>query len=217
MDNWNQNLLPSNKSNKKATTPKPYNFIEAFKDLGSGVKDQAKAATAGTLSDAVSQLTGVGGRQPDQMPQTQPFNFSEYLQSRENQIRQQERNLSYQQRTVETLIFHQKEETAKKEIELIKAEIKKLVVETGDMATELVEAEKAVMTTTVASGKYHRNFFERIRNLIKIARKRISDSKNWLQLFNSRTQSKSYYWGQVRKSGTKFMLSHERYMATQAG
>ncbi|OGD62592.1 hypothetical protein A2160_06175 [Candidatus Beckwithbacteria bacterium RBG_13_42_9] len=218
MDNWSQNPLLGNKPAKKTPVVKPHNLIEAIKETGGTVKAQTKAATLGTIGSAVNQLTSIDNRQTEQMSQPQmPFNFSEYLQSRENQIRQQERNLAYQQRSTETLIFHQKEEAAKKEIEIIKAEIKKLVLETGDMTTELAEAEKSVMTTTVAAGVYHKNFFDRIRHLIALARKQICESKNWLQMFNSRSNNRNFYWGQVKKSGTKYMLSHERYMATQAG
>lgn len=222
-NNWNQNLQLGNKPTKKIPFSRPYNFIEALKDLGSGIKSQAKAASVGTLDNAVGQITGQAQGQPGEKPDAalsqpqMPFNFAEFLRSRENQIRQQERLISQQQRGVETLVFHRKEEQAKKEIEVIKTEIKKLVIETGDIATELQEAEKAVATTTVAAGIYHLNFFERVRRLIKLARKRICESKSWLQLFNSRSQDKSYYWAQVQKSGTKYMLSHERYMATQAG
>jgi hypothetical protein len=222
---WGQSpLQPPAKSAKKGST-KPHNFIEALKDLGGGVKDQGKAATAGILSQAVDQMTGKADQyspqtqgSADQFPQPQmPFNFAEYLKSRENLVRQQERQLAEQQRSGEKLVFHRKEEEAKQQVELIKTEIKKLIVETGQMSVELQQAEQTVMTTTVEPGTYHLNFFDRIRRLIALARKRISESRNWLELFNSRQQQRSYYWGQVQKSGTKFMLSHERYMATQAG
>jgi len=225
-NNWgSQSTQPPAKTTKKNVT-KPHNFIEALKELGGGVKDQAKAATAGTLGQAVDQMTGKqnqdqqpAGQSPNNaFPQPKmPFNFSEYLKSRENTIRRQERQMAQQQRSAEKLVFHRKEENAKKEIELIKAEIKKLILETGEMSAELQQAEQSVMTTTVEPGTYHLNFFDRIRRLIKLARKRVSESRNWLELFNSRKKTKSYYWGQVKKSGTKFMLSHERYMATQAG
>lgn len=222
-NNWSpSSIQPPTKSSKKSSI-KHRNFIEALKDLGGGVKDQAKAATTGMLNQAVDQMTGSldqsSPQSPaDRFPQPQmPFNFSEYLKSRENQIRQQERQMAQQQRGAEKLVYHRKEEEAKQQVELIKAEIKKLIVETGEMSVELQQAEQTVMTTTTEPGTYHLNFFDRIRRLIALARKRISESRNWLELFNSRKQQKSYYWGQVKKSGTKYMLSHERYMATQAG
>lgn len=222
MKSFSKSFYSPSLQNNPAGTKKQQNFIEALKDFSGEVKDQTKAVTAGVMDQAVNQITGVSvdqrtassGKTPQQEP---PFNFADYLRSREQQIRQQERTLAEQQRGVEKTIFYRKEEETKKEIEIIKVEIKKLVLETGKMSTELQEAEKTVMETTVAVGTYHLNFFDRIKNLIKLARKRISESKNWLELFNSRNQHKTFYWAQVRKSGTRFMLSQERYMATQAG
>ena len=222
MNNLNQVNPASDNNNKKAVVKPPQNLLEVAKDFGSDFKNQARAATLGTLNTATGQITGtIYDRQPsqtDRLAQPQaPFNFAEYLRSREMQIRQQERMMGQQQRSAETMIFHRKEEEAKKEVEIVKAEIKKLVIETGKVSTELREAEKTVMTTTTEAGTYHLNFFERIRNLISLARKNISESKTWLQMFNGRNKNKSFYWAQVKKSGTKFMLSNERTVATQTG
>lgn len=192
----------------KSTAHKTANLIESF-------KDQGKALTWGLGGSAWDQLAGGANR-----PQPQEnFNFSEFLQSREQQVRNQERSLFERQRSYEVLVFHRKEEICKKEIEIIKQEIKTLVVQTGKLSSELVQAEKAVggQTPDIKSGVYYFSFFERIRRLIKLAKKRITESRTWLTEFTGRCKAKSYYWGQTQKSGTKFMLSHERYMATQAG
>jgi len=69
----------------------------------------------------------------------------------------------------------------------------------------------------VEPGVYHLNFFERPKQAIIIFRKKIEDSASWLALFNQRAKKRGYYWTQFKKSGTKFLLSQERYMATQAG
>lgn len=147
----------------------------------------------------------------------QPFNFAEFLQQREQKIRQQERNLADQQRQSEKVLFHRKEEEARKEVEAIKEEIKKIIKTMGGVSAELIAAEQTVLSTTVEAGTYHLNFFQRVRRLLALARKRLSESQHWLELFNSRQKHRSFYWGQVKKSGTKYMLSQERYMATQAG
>jgi hypothetical protein len=217
----NKNQKPNNNQGKSSA-----NFLETF-------KDQAGAATTGMVSNAYDQLFGGGknNQYQDIIPQNGqvanpntlanpnqlPFNFAEFLKLREQQIRQQERNLTTQQRRTETVIFHQKEEKAKQEIEFIKCEIKKIINTAENISGELVEAEKTVMATTVETGTYQINFFQRIRNLIILARKRLQESQHWLELFHTRQNQRSYYWGQVGKSGAKYMLSHERYMATQAG
>ena len=213
----NQNNLSSTNSAVQKKKPQTASFLESL-------REQGKTATSGVAQGAIDQLFGGGqanqqANNPNQLanPNQQPFNFAEFLKLREQKIRQQERTLSEQQRRTETVVFSQKEESAKKEIEFIKEEIKKIIKETGDVAVELIEAEKTVLTTTVEAGTYQINFFQRIRSLLAIARKRIAESKNWLEMFNSRQKQKSYYWGQVKKSGTKYLLSNERYMATQAG
>jgi len=200
-------LKPKNKSTSKAN-----NFLEAF-------KEQTKAATFGVAAGAYDQIIG---RDPQAVEETKPqttFNFEEYLRSRENQIRNQERLIARNRQVTETLVFHRKEEAAHQQIEYIKSEIKTLVVQTGKLSGELVQAEKAVMgqTPDIQSGTYYLSFFERIKRLVILAKKKINESRTWLAAFNGRCQNKSYYWSQFAKSGSKFSLSHERYMATQAG
>ena len=215
---WNQSQS-SSKSSQKPSQVKPYNFLEALKDIGSGVKTQAKDATLGGLEEAINQVNRLPSDQKaEEPPKPQaPINYAEYLRVKESRI-QQEGALAKRQQKTETLIFHQKQASAQKEIEAIKAALKEMVAEVGEMSTELYEAEKTVITTTVAGGTYHLNFFNRIRNLIKLAKKRISESKTWLQMFNARNQNKSFYWTQAKQgTNTRFTLSPERGPATRVG
>src|SRR3989344_3089537 len=138
---------------------KASNFIEAL-------REQTSSATSSIIGSALDQLKGRNQDQTNLNQKTQPFNFTEFLKSREHTIRQQETSLNQQQRRTETLVFYKKEEEAKKEIEFIKTEIKKIIETTQDIAVELIEAEKAVMMTTVETGSYQLNFFQRIHRLI---------------------------------------------------
>ena len=79
------------------------------------------------------------------------------------------------------------------------------------------EVEIAAMQAPVEPGVYHLNFLEKLRETIIFLSKSIKESFNWLAVCNSRAKKRSHYWSQVKKSGTKYMLSQERYMATQAG
>ncbi|NMB57156.1 hypothetical protein GYA19_04460 [Candidatus Beckwithbacteria bacterium] len=218
---------PTNNTGKKPAdnqkSNKVSNFIENF-------KEQGQAATTGVAKTVLEQIFGSMDSNYNQFPQTQnnipnnfntpgqkPFNFAEFLRSRENFTKMRERQFAQQQRSQERLIFSRKNEETKKEIELLKQEIKKLIKTSKDVTAEILAAEKTIMTTTVEAGTYQVNFFQRVRRMIMIARKRLQDSQNWLQLFNSRQRQKAGYWGNVKKSGTKYMLSNERYMSTQAG
>jgi hypothetical protein len=202
-------------SNKKAPTQNTRNFIESF-------REQGNAATAGVFGEAKNQLFGglnspqrsENTPNPNQQPQ---FNFEEFLKQREQKIRQQERNLSQEQRRTEKVIFLQKENNAKKELESILIEIKKISETSSDIAIEVVEAQKSIMANPVEVGIYHITLYQRIRRHLILAKKRMSEAKYWLQMFNNRKVSKSAYWGKAKKHGTTYTLSNERTVATQTG
>jgi hypothetical protein len=74
------------------------------------------------------------------------------------------------------------------------------------------------MQAPVSPGIYHRHFFAQLKSFIQDIRRRVQDSKHWLAVANSRASKRQgFFWGQAQKSGTKFLLSQERYMATTTG
>ena len=175
---------------KKKTQPKFDNFLEAFRDNQPG---SAKTA---------------GGKP------SEGFDFESFLNQREAQIRQQERTRFEQQRHEEQVIYSSEKQQEKLEIESLQNKIKQLAKEVGGV---MVEAEKTAFQMVVAPGVYHKNFFKRLISLLEIARKSVHDSRTCLQLTNLRNQAKSIYWASVKKSGTSFLLSSDRTVATQAG
>ncbi len=213
-------LSSTSKNKQKKYQPnRNVNLVESFREQGS-------AATKGVAKNAFDQLFGtnnvsnegtVNNKQTLQNPNSQPFNFVEFLRNRENKIRQQERSLAQQQRRTEKVLFDRKAEENKREILFIKEEIKKIIKTTQGISAELIAVEQSVMTTTVAAGVYEATFFDRLRKIIILARKRLEESKHWLEMFNNRNKQKSHYWGQVKKSGTTYMLSGERAVVTQTG
>jgi len=198
MDSFN----PFNQKQKK--TQGTTNVIETLKGFGSSFKKQAKDATFGIPSKPQS-----GDLKPEQS-----FNFEDYLKSKERQIVTREKQKYERKIQEERLVFHHKQEETKLQIKAVQEELKKLATTTSGLS---VEVKKAVFSAVVTRGTYHENFFDRIRNLIELARKKLVESKSWLETFNQRSQKKSHYWGQVKKSGTKYMLSQERYTATSVG
>lgn len=208
--NQTSNNLFSSQDDKQKEKKRATSFVES-------VKEQGQALTEGFVDSASKQIFGPKTSQSKQENpnQSNQFNFNEFLKQREQKIRQQERMRAESQRRQEHVLFHRKDEETKKEIEQIKIELKKIIKATGEISEVLIESEKTVTTTTVDAGDYYVNFFQRIRKLIAIAKKRLSESQHWLEVFNQRTKSKSHYWGQVQKSGTKYMLSHERSVVTQ--
>lgn len=199
---------------KKKSGPKYQNFIEAFKDIGkSTVKSFTQDVIKGTAKSAVDSLTK-GVPQPDSQPSQESFNFEEFLQLQERKIRQRERARFETIRREEKIIYSREQQQVKVQIETLQTQIKELAKEQVGLMEEI---DKAAFQAVVNPGVYHQNFFERLSHLLKLAKKKIADSRTWLHLHNHRARKRGYYWQNVKKSGTKFMLSQERYMATQAG
>lgn len=195
-------------NNKKSSAG---SFLEAL-------KEQAKAASLGVVKTGYDQVSGAG-YQPAQENQQNQFNFQDFLKSWERQARLQERTAIRNIQISETIVFHHKEEAAKQQIELIKKEIKCLASHIGGLSSEIVQAQKAVSgeLPDAKTGIYYISFFERVKRLLVLARKKITESRTWLQEFASRGKAQSFYRQQANNSGTKFTLSSERTMATQVG
>lgn len=148
-----------------------------------------------------------------------PKNFLELLKESPLQAQKERffQRFSQEQgatRSVERLIFHQAEQETKLQIQALQAELKKLAESTGKLTREVAVA---VSQPPIHSGPYHVSFLEKLRYWLVLLKKRIDESTTWLSEFNQRSKKKNYYWSQVKKSGTKFMLSQERYMTNQAG
>jgi hypothetical protein len=217
MDSFKKSSTSFNavRSSKKKTSGTPKNFIEALKDISTSVKQQTKDAAAGMGRTAIDQITKTQKIQSGEVKPDKPFNFEDYLKSQERQTEQVQKQRYEKRLQQERMVFHRKEEEAKIKIKQIQDDLQKLAKETEGLSSEV---KKAVFTTTVEAGTYHMNFFDRIKNLIELARKQIASSRTWFEAFNSRKKQKQgHYWGQVKKSGTKYMLSQERTRATQTG
>ncbi len=206
---------------KKQNNFRSDSFFEAFRELGGGTRQAAKDAAMGIGGDMIRQVT-----QKNWTPQplSGEISMGEHLdidieiQRREKDIIKKERSHLEYVRREEQLVFNRKEEQLKEQIKSIQEELKKELEKLAEEAGGLVgELEIAVEQTIVSPGTYHLNFFDKIRQLFILLRKRVHESKTWMHTVNSRSSHRSFYWGSVGKSGTKFMLSQERYMSTQAG
>jgi hypothetical protein len=181
------------------------NFIEALKSIGGQTASSfTKDVIGGVSKDFVQDLTG------SRIDQNNP----ERNQDIEAQIRQENLAIQRHREVNETKIFDRKEVEVKAKIEAIKEQLQLLIQELAGMDRSL---EKAIEEEIVNPGTYHLNFFEKLRRILLDLRKRVVDSANWLETSSQRKAAQQGYWGNVKKSGTKYMLSQERTLATQAG
>ena len=202
------------KNNQGKRLPSNDSFLEALRDLGMGVGDSVvNDVLKGIPQEALNQVTG---KKSGELKPNQTLNLNQLAKAEEKFERQTE---GFTQefldiRRQERLIWRQEEEKTKLQIAAILEELKKLASATKNLANEVDIAAKQI---PVEPGVYHLSFFEKLRETLLLFRKRVEDAATWLSAFNQRAKRRNYYWAQVRKSGTKFMLSQERYMATQAG
>ncbi len=169
-------------------------FLETLRNFGPGIAQEAK-------NQVFSQKTGE--LKPEQILDLQKERqrwgiYQDYLD-----IRRQEK-----------IIWTKKQQETELQIKAILAELQKLAQITSNLAKEVKIATQQV---PVEPGVYHISFFEKLRQTILLFKQHIEQATNWLNVFNQRAKKRNYYWAQVRKSGTKFMLSQERHMATQTG
>jgi hypothetical protein len=192
-------MAANNKSSSKGKQiSKNDSFLEAFRDLG---------------SDLASNLTGGFNNKPLSENNNSDRLLFQKEADLEYKYRSQVRKLENIHRE-EKILFSQKERVTQNQVESLKNEIKGLAKATGDLAKE---AEIAAIQEAPFAGTYHVNFFERLSRIIKNLRSQVQESSMWLASWNKKASKRNSYWGQFKKSGSKFMLSADRYMSTQAG
>lgn len=186
------------------------NFIEALKSIGGQtVNTITRDVVGGVGRDFVQSLTGASNPKSSEINQ-----MEESEKSPEERIREEVLRLERHREITSTKLFDRKEEEAKAKIEVIQEELKMLAAELLGMDKQL---EKAIKEEVANPGVYHVTFFEKLRRLIINLRKQVVESSAWLDTSNQRKAAKGGYWSNVSKSGSKYLMSQERTMATQAG
>ncbi len=148
--------------------------------------------------------------QPNQL-----FNSEKHRAQKERKVREEERRFFERKRIQEKTVWTAEQQKTNLQIKAIQEELSKLVNEIGSLGREV---KTAATQAIVEPGVYHLNFLGKLREHIKLLRRKVQESRSWLATWNTYCKRKrNHYWLQVKKSGTKFMLSSERYMATQAG
>lgn len=210
---------------KKKYYPIADNPVEAVKDIVAHVSQSVKDDFISGVSQGVLEQTGIlsgktaAGKKPED---SHPSPISGVLQEGqaialsllEKKDSATEKKEFRQTAYFEKVVFDQEKEKIKKEIEKLLHEIKTLALESTEVQMEFSQISMEVVPP--APGAYHFNFFVHLLSLIKIARQKISESRTWLSLFKSKKKKKKY-WAMFKKHGTKFALSGERGIATQAG
>ncbi len=206
MSSNSTNLFQSqSKPQQKRPMPSHDSILEAFRDLGSGVKKSVANDVVGkTANNAFQSLFG-------QMPK--PGEYRPPFERPNPFARKETPQPIHRPEILSPQRISEEQARVKQQLESVRAELVMLAKSVGKLNQEV---EKAVMEVPVDPGVYHVNFLERLRIVIQLIRKRVDDSNEWLQLSNSKKKQKGY-WGKYKKHGTKFGLSADRTPATQTG
>jgi len=201
------------KSNQKKRLPSTDSFLEALRNLGGGLVDSAaNDVVKGIRREAVNQITS---KKSGELKTGEELDFKKITAEEKAEIPPSSFTQDFLDiRRQERIIWKQEEEKVRLQIAAILEELKKLASATQNLAKEAKVASEQV---PVSPGEYHVSFFEKLRQTLILIRKRVENSAVWLATFNQRAKKRNFYWAQVLKVGTKFMLSQERYMATQVG
>jgi hypothetical protein len=181
-------------------------ILESLRTLGSGVgKSIAKDVTGKVASDALASLFGAPPKPQGELTPNKPLDFR-----KERQPFPGFRRPEMQSRAP---FVHQEEPHLKEQIQAIQSELKALAASIKNLNTDV---QRTVTEVPVDPGIYHKNFYDRIRSVLRLLREQIDDSRAWLSVQSNRKQKKGY-WGMYKKHGTSFGLNNERTLATQAG
>ncbi len=180
-------------------------ILEAFRDLGTGVTQTLKNDVGkGMISDGFQSLFGQTPRSGEFT--SNPFESFPFSPKEKGEMTQKPDILSPEK-------ISEEERRTKQQLEAVRAELLLLAQSIGQLNQEV---EKAIMETPVDPGVYHVHFFERLRRVLQMIRKRVNESREWLQLSYERKKRKGY-WAMYKKHGTKFGLSADRTPSTQTG
>lgn len=177
------------------------NFLEAFKESAIKRPVEPAAAAFGELTPGVNLNVSTA------------FEY-EQRQKKEKELRIRERMIAQQKSEEEKVRQKNRQKEVQKQIEQLREAILKIAKSTQNVSLEI---EKAAFEAPAAPGIYHLNFFEGLKRALELIKKRLDDSATWMQAFNRRNERMPFYWQQVKKSGTKYMLSNERSVATSVG
>lgn len=219
---------------QQTTTKKPQTratnsdtLLEQLRDVGRGIASTVKSDLVGSVAtDALSSLIGTPVKSGDLKPgqplqfdtpaakpapiQEQPFPFPENW-PRIARPRERIWTPPVNQELLDRL--RQQESQVAQKIEEIRIELKSLIATIKNVDLEI---SKTVGDQFIDPGVYHLNFLDRLKTILKLMRKNLSDSASWLSVMRSRKKERRY-WSLYKKKGTEFGLNPDRVVSTQVG
>lgn len=174
------------------TKKKPF-VTDEFKEIlleQVGFKEHRKTPLTGEID-----LMGLANRQEKKLQK-----IGNLLQQKEQEI------YNSKEKLVQSQVANLMKELA--------VEVTRLQQQTAELTAEVHAA--TVETLPAKPGVYHLNFFDWVIGTLRDLRKRVNESRLWLNMWTQKKRQKGY-WQQFSKHGLKFAMSDERSVATAAG
>lgn len=215
MSQQNQN----NKNPKNGRVLSKQNIIENFRDLG---KSTAGALGTDLLKpvgeDFMRELLGFKTTKKfsGEISPGETLEMKNVLSGKEEENKKLKKQLFAEKSLREEIerAANQKAQDLNLQLSAITQEVAALSKNTQGLTREV---EIASIQAPVNPGVYHLIFFEKLLEFIKSFRKKIEDATVWLTAYNRRSAKKRGFWGQVKMSGAKRLLSSEDNLQRSAG
>ena len=201
-------------SNQKSSSNQAFGRLnEPPRSLGKSVIQALKNEVYHIPQEIVKQITGRGDSRGEIRP-GETINPQE--QKNKEVLNQESATIRHYQGRLEKEKFLRKQE--RQEVKIRIQALRKEIVKISQSVQELKkEAAIAIIQEIPDPGEYHLNFLENLLQFLISLRQKIEEGDTWLSAFNQRSKKRNYFWGQVKKSGAKFLLSSDRTPATQMG
>jgi hypothetical protein len=196
------------------------NPVEQMKDFGAGVVREATSVPDQIFQTALEQI----GLKPRKQPLAGEINLATGIHRTNKEIDRKDAQLDAKLHQLQSMNHREQElfniekkktqEDIRKIMEQLSVEVKKLEVQTAELTLDVRKV--TVETAPSAPGAYHLNFFDWVLNTLRDLRKRINESRLWLDMWTKKKKQKGY-WAMAKKHGDKFQFSDERSVATAAG
>lgn len=200
------------KNNKTKNNAKTDSFLESLRELGgnfySALKDDLVKEGTRDIFNSLSPFT-----QNQELNQKGNLVTPEKTKPEANIYARRVEIIHHQ----EKILFTRQQKETQQQVLALQEEIKKLAESTAQLVSEVKQAETISLQPIPSAGKYHINFLTRLKEIIISIRSQIQESAFWLAAWNKKAQKRNYYWNQFKQSGSKFLLSSDRYVSTQAG
>lgn len=196
------------------------NTAEQLKDVAQTVASAPKNVAKDIMETAMEQI----GLKPTRKPLMGEISLLSGIHKTNQQIEKKEASIDAKMRQLEYVhnqekqVFNARQQQIEKQVaslmDQLSKEVTKLEQQTAELTSEV--RSTAVAMTPSKPGIYHLNFFDWVIGSLRDLRKKVNESRLWLNVWAKKKKQKGY-WAMYKKHGSNFSDSGERAISTSGG